>query len=664
MANKQVVEISPSAIRKFLNKYKPESAISEYIWNGFDANAKCIHINFKEKPSSLGLYESISISDDGDGICYEELFFKFKKFNESQKTRKKSQADSLIKGRNGYGRFTFFKFANYAEWNTVYEKSDTLYKYSISIKNETLNDYTPTEPEVGSLGQKGTVVIFKEIQNDISPEFIEQVLKPHLKSTFAWFLELNKEFKIFINEKELQYEDIIADNLNIDICANGKDFKCKYIQWATKLEDQYSHFYFLNEDNKLKIKRTTLLNKKGDGFWHSIIVKDAFFDSAVEYSDVDESEDNNVNEVPSNLFGNPNDKKTYRELVGQLNDFLKQKRKPFLRNQAEALIEQYEEEGVMPNFGSEEWENVRKKSLSDFVKGLYEAEPAVFMRLNKSQKRILLELFNLIMTNNEKDNLFKIIEAVVELDSEDRKNFAQVLETTRLEYIISTITIIKDRLIALEGLKQLVFNHELKANERNHLQKFIEKHYWVFGEEYRLVCSEEVKFKEALGKYLYILRGVEEAVFINHPDQYKEMDLFLAGTDFRDGKPHNLIIEIKNPSTVKKITDKEVGQIKKYINVILNTDQFNSNMESWSFYIIGQDYDNIVKSDLQNHETGLLRKSDNHCLYVRKWSDVINEIERRLKYLLDKLKIERSDLIVASTPVEVLIEVSNSASNI
>lgn len=62
-------------------------------------------------------------------------------------------------------------------------------------------------------------------------------LKPHLKSTFSWFLELNKEFKIFINENELKYEDMIADNQNIDICANGEVFKCKYIQWATKLED-------------------------------------------------------------------------------------------------------------------------------------------------------------------------------------------------------------------------------------------------------------------------------------------------------------------------------------------------------------------------------------------------------------------------------------------
>jgi hypothetical protein len=159
-----------------------------------------------------------------------------------------------------------------------------------------------------------------------------------------------------------------------------------------------------------------------------------------------------------------------------------------------------------------------------------------------------------------------------------------------------------------------------------------------------MVCAEEVKFEEALRKYLFILRGVREKIFIKHPDKYKEMDLFLAGTDFRDGKPHNLVVEIKNPTTIKKLKNKEVGQIKEYIDVILKQDEFNDYNEFWSFYLIGQDYDDIVRDDIQNHETGLLRKKNNHCLYVKKWSEITNEIERRLKYLLEKLKIERKSL--------------------
>ena len=46
----------------------------------------------------------------------------------------------------------------------------------------------------------------------------------------------------------------------------------------------------------------------------------------------------------------------------------------------------------------------------------------------------------------------------------------------------------------------------VKANEVDHLQTMIEKHYWLFGEEYSLVTAEEPNFEEALRRYLYILK--------------------------------------------------------------------------------------------------------------------------------------------------------------
>ena len=102
-----------------------------------------------------------------------------------------------------------------------------------------------------------------------------------------------------------------------------------------------------------------------------------------------------------------------------------------------------------------------------------------------------------VMDSGERDSLFKILDAVVELDSNDRKEFAKILEITRLKQVVSTIKLISDRLLTLENLKKIVFNHTLQANEVRDLQSFIEKHYWIFGEEYRMVCAEEVKFEEA-----------------------------------------------------------------------------------------------------------------------------------------------------------------------
>lgn len=192
------------------------------------------------------------------------------------------------------------------------------------------------------------------------------------------------------------------------------------------------------------------------------------------------------------------------------------------------MVTKYKNEDVFPKFGTEDWDIVRREGLENFVKELYEVEPAVFMKLNKEQKRVFLELLNLVMDSGERDSLFKILDAVVELDSNDRKEFAKILEITRLKQVVSTIKLISDRLLTLENLKKIVFNHTLQANEVRDLQSFIEKHYWIFGEEYRMVCAEEVKFEEALRKYIYILRGVSEKKYIAHPNKYKEMDLFLT----------------------------------------------------------------------------------------------------------------------------------------
>ena len=653
MANKHV-EISSEAIRKALNKYRPEQAITEFIWNGFDAKATRVEINYKERGNSLGLIESICIEDNGEGIIHEELDLKFKKFNESQKAKKKKRSHDLTKGKNGYGRFTFFKFANQASWETVYRKHESLYNYTIQINNETLNDYEHSEAILDNGKQQGTKVTFTDITHNISTDFIKKTLIPHLCTSFAWYLEVNPNYEIFINGAKLDYSEIISAKESFVCEIENHSVKCLYIQWAKKLEDQYSHFYFIAEDDVLKVKQTTLLNKKGDNFWHSIVVKDPLFNNIYIPSSLDSPD------TEPHLFENPEEKKVFKKLVEKLNEYLKQKRKPFLKNQSELLISKYEEEKVMPKFGTEEWEQVRKESFVNLIKGIYEAEPAIFLKLNLSQKRIFLELLNLMMDSSGRDDLFKILESVVDLETDERERFAKVLESTKLEYIISTIETIQGRLAALEGLKELVFNHELKANERDHLQKFIENNYWIFGEEYRLICSEEVKFEQALKKYLHYLRGSEEKCTIDHPDKNKEMDLFLSGKDFRDGKPHNIVVEIKNPTTIKRLTSKELTQIKTYIDVILKQDQFNSEHEFWSFFLIGQDYDDIVKEDISNPLNGLVRKKDNYCLFVRKWSDIILEAENRFRYLLEKMKIKRSELLSVTTAPDIVSITSKS----
>lgn len=654
--NTQSVEITSSGIKKVLQKYTPERAIAEYIWNGFDAKATVINVDFEIESQEFDTIKGIKVTDNGEGIIYEDLSERFRKFYESNKTGINTQNSSLTRGKNGYGRFTFHKFARFAKWKTIYKKKNNeKLSYDIDICSDNLKEFLPSTPNI-AIQNTGTTVEFTEINASISSSFIDDVLKPYLVAEFAWYVKLREEHKLIINGEELDYSTIIADedSFPIELKMNNEivKFECKYIRWKSKLNDEFSRFYFLNNNLETKSTKTTSLNKKGDNYWHSLIVVSIFFDEIRE----DESDDDD--ETTLKLFATGEEKKVFRNLINELNDYLKNKRRPFLKIQATKLIENYEREKVFPKFGANEWDKARKQGLENLVKEIYEVEPAVFMKLNKEQKRIFLELLNLVMDSSESESLFKIIDAVVELDTKDRKEFAKVLESTRLKQVISTINLIKDRLLILENLKQIVFNHELKANERDHLQKYIEKHYWIFGEEYRMVCAEEVKFEDALRRYTYILRGVSEKKFIDHPDKYKEMDLFLTGTDFRDGKPHNIIIEVKNPTTVKVLKPINMTQLEEYMDVILKQDCFNDSNEQWTFILIGQDYDDVLDRRIQNKQTGLVQSGDNYSIYLKKWSEITNEVERRLKYLLDKLKIERKTLATKQTVNEILDKAS------
>jgi len=644
-ANIYETEITSRGIQKVLNKFTPERAIAEYIWNGFDANATDIHISITSL--ELNIIEKIIIQDNGTGIDFNTLDTKFKIFMESKKS-KKSEDGHRIKGKNGSGRLTFFKLASDARWDTVYTSENKNYEYSIQISVSDLKKYTQSE-KAESKKQTGTQVTLDNITlNDDSEQF-EKSLKKYLIAEFSWFLELNKNRKIFINGEELEYDDYIGDKDEWTITVNNHTFIANYFRWNGKLNDEFSRFYYLNDEGELVHQETTKLNKKGDNFYHTVIIKNSFYNE-IQLDDIDDP----------NLFTTEEEKQIQKELENQLNEELKKKRKPFLHEKAKQWVQKAEESGTFPKFGSNLWDNARKESLASLVTEFYEVEPQIFITLTKNQQKVLLALLNLIMDKNGQEDLFTILEEIVDLEDYDREVFASILRRTKLKNVIDMSNLIKDRLDTLENLKQLVFNHELNATERDHLQRFIENHYWIFGEEYRLVCAEEVKFEEALKRYKYILLGINEDEYIEHPDKYKEMDLFITGTEFRNDYPQNIVIEIKNPTTIKKLTDKEFSQIKKYISVIRSVDEFNSNSSEWTFILVGQDYDATVEMEIKNKRSGLAIEQDNFKLYVKKWSDIINDVTARLHYLDEKLQLQKKNLIENPTLNTVMEEIQDS----
>ena len=102
------VLITPEGIQKNLKNIKPLDAICEYIWNGFDAFATQVEIELNQ--NEMGLINMITISDNGCGINYDELKYKFQPFNDSKKANLSQKTNHTLwkKGNRSFNFFCIF----------------------------------------------------------------------------------------------------------------------------------------------------------------------------------------------------------------------------------------------------------------------------------------------------------------------------------------------------------------------------------------------------------------------------------------------------------------------------------------------------------------------------------------------------------------------------
>lgn len=654
MANN--INITSKGIQKILQKYTPEQAICEYIWNGFDAKASTINLNYFSNP--LGGLETIEIVDNGYGINFEELNVKFNPFYESEKAIEFSVPvhTSLMHGRNGVGRLTFFTFSHTAEWVSTFKSSDKISTGRIEINSNSLNSYKPEIIAKQSNNPTGTKVRFSNIE--ISSEYIESIVVPYLISEFCWFIELNatKEFKIFVNGQALNFSQNIIDSQSQSFIYEKSNtvFNIKYIQWETSLHKELSKNYFLNSQGNEVYKDFTTLNKKGDDFFHSVYIESNFFDNFNFKS--------SENDNQTLLFGKAKSSPEYKFLIRKVNELLRARRKPYLRLFAEKLFDRYEQDGIFPTYKYEWEEKFKKPQLEEVLIGLYEAEPKLFTSLNNDQKKTFVRLLDVLLDSNERETIFHILDEIIDLDTEERRDLATLFKTTRLSSIIETIKLIEDRYITYYKLKDLVFNSDLKANEVNHLQKLIEKHYWLFGEQYHLVTAAEPKFEEALRRYQYLLTEKDISTQIDHAHKYKEMDIFACRQSISTNKIENIVIELKHPMIA--LGEEQYSQVHKYLQVISNQVEFNAKNMSWEFYLIGNKFntskyvEDLIETNKNHGIPALALFKDNGRIkvYVKTWSEVFTDFEIKHKYLNERLKLERDKLLNELTSVSEIIE--------
>lgn len=671
---KRKVNITNNSISNTVTK-DINKAICEYLWNGFDANASQLSIKYTKNAFNI---TSLEILDNGEGIDRSSLQETFGCFQDSQKLHT-YQWSSQVKGKKGKGRYSFNCFASKADWVTVYKDKESHYiRHKITIKKGDNQNYDDNEQETkpSSVKKTGTTVSFSDI-NLPSDFFDSEVFLDYLKKEFAVFLFLNKaQFKeILINGEKLDYEDVIEDSDNKVIQIEGERttfyFNVTYIRWKEKMKENYS-MYFLDSSQTEKFERTTTFNNKDTKFHHSLYISSDYFNHFVDDATGEK-----------NLFGTDNTSpkdKVFKTLVKKLKCFLEEKQKKYVAEVAsKKLLEKYQSKGIIRQ-PQNDYDKILVEDLKKTISAMYEVQPKIFTNLQDDQAKTLVGVVELLLQTDKREDLISIMESVVKLSDDERHNLASVLKTTDLARITDTIRLIQNRIRTISALKVAV-KPENGMNEVDDLQKLVEQSFWIFGEEYNIVTQAEPDFNQALMEYLDKLYdtvpGISKSNYskdkIEHPDVNKEMDIFAFRQNIQSSTIDNIVVELKHPTV--KLGEKELSQVKTYMNVIMRDSRFNASNMRWKFFLVGNDFDssnylhNEMRNAINRGKKNLVCHVDNNGIqyeiFVIKWSELFADFEIRHNFLLKKLEMKRDELSVASvhgkTEIHSIVAEANSS---
>ena len=622
-------------LQKVASTHDHVKAISEFVWNALDADAKRTSVEFQR--NALGGLESIVIRDNGTGISKERAEHDFESLGESWK---RTNARTLvlaraIHGKEGQGRLRFFSLARRAHWDSVYEQNNSLLKLTIDIDADRLEISNVSDPTPADTNaEKGTVV-------QLSP----------LKETFDWLTgdQARSEFDAIFAPYVLQYPDveIIYDGKAVDpkrtiershefpkqaiICPGRvvKDLTLRVIEWKPRVTAR--KIYFGGESGV--VLGSLPANVTAPEFEFSAYAYTPFFSEIAQ-----------ANLLEFDGLTDPDFARVLEYVRDTLTDY-------FRFRQAEKsgeLIEELRAAGVYPYEGEPKDEvERRERQVFDITTHAVASYSRDFKKADNPLKKITLGLLREAVRNNP-ESVSRILKAVFNLPKLRQDEFSQLLEKTELGNIIAASNLVANRIVALKVLKEIVFEpkHRRTIKERGELDVLVRDNTWLFGEGFHFTMAEAglTKIMQRVSEELALKRS--KSAKGRKPDgRIGRIDSFMGRLVPHGDENHRefLLIELKRPSLT--IGRKELDQLEDYVNSILAQPDFINTSTNWNFYLVTSEYDDVVKARItqENRAIGLFIDKPNHKVWVKSWSELLRDAEGRLKFVQDQLRIEVSD---------------------
>lgn len=625
------VETTSEHLKK-IAKETPIRALSELVWNGFDAKATNINISFKS--SELGGIDEILVIDNGGGIPYEKINKLFGSLGGSwKKNAKKMQGNEYLHGENGQGRFKAFSLGEKVVWTSIDKKigcfdikssANNLLTFDVENSTKTLNN--------------GTMVSVSNISKDSFSLLRNSDFK--LAEIFFLYLSKYKNKKLYLNNElispELVQECVTEINLGDCIISDELTIQIKLsiVEWKNNIKTG-------KQINYCCLNGFTLYEEKIDKKFDAVDCKFTVFAESNYFLTCHDNNQLSQIEISNEL-------RTIRDIIvdSTRNHFLekdKLNRARVVNNWIDEDIYPYDEKKYLDPTREAE------RKVFDILAVNVQTYLKKFNKSDKKTKKFTFKLLRQAIEANP-NSVQKIINEVLGLTITEQQDLADLLERTTLSSIISSSNIVANRIDFLNGLERQLFSDDSKKKtlERDHLHKMLDEESWIFKEEFYLAGSE-MWLEQLLEKHLDILDKGDEfnpEDIVELPDGRRgRIDLMLS----KVRKPSDditeiLVVELKRPN--KKIDDKVLSQIEKYAMAVSEHESFNHDKVKWIFVAISNSMDKYAKKKVNQRgkAKGLLYDDAEYNVevWVHTWAEVIGNARARLNFFSEQLKYQAS----------------------
>lgn len=604
----------------------PMQALAECIWNGLDADARLVEVEFER--NAIGL-ERIVVRDNGAGMTRERAPEVFSKLGDSWKRRRgRTESGRELHGSEGRGRYKVTVLGRVADWHVTYAAEDgTFRRFTITVILDDLKEVRFTDAVPVEATHPGVELVisepladFRSLQSEDAPQELAEV--------FATYLRNYSDVSVSVQGVRLDPAALMAGppaEMNLsDIEEGGRRHhaRLEIVEWKRKTK----RVLYLCDDRGFPMLSV-------DTRWH---VGERFFSAYLRSPLVRDLSDRNEIGVAEM---NPGLASAVEEARQRIKDHFRAKSAA----EAQAIVETWKAEDVYPYREAPNTPVERvEREVFDIVATTAVRYLPDFASTNARSRAFQLSMMRTAIENGSEQLQF-VMKEVLKLPTRQLDDLAELLQESSLASIIAANRVVANRLKFLTGLEALIFDKEMGGTmrERTQLHRLLADNTWMFGEEHHLMVDDQ-----SLDECLYqhtLARNIKAPTdAVKHPTKKRGIVDLMFGKQrsaHRAGELEHLVVELKAPRVPIGAT--EIAQVEGYVRAITKDSRFDTATTKWFFWALSRevDEDYLELRQIQHAEPGVIINQDNLVVMVKTWAQVIAENRARMKFFQESLQI-------------------------